>query len=92
MSHYQDGRHVHTLKKKIKIFFSGAERPINLKLAMQHQILEYYQVYSNETPVLTLTYFTTKSNLVPYSFVWEKVRTMDFSETIVVKKLVDAVN
>ena len=25
-----------------------------------------------------------KSNLVPYAFVWEKVKTMDFSETIVV--------
>ena len=24
------------------------------------------------------------SNLVPYVFVWEKVKTMDFSETIVV--------
>ena len=24
------------------------------------------------------------SNLVPYAFVWEKVKTMDFSETIVV--------
>ena len=25
-----------------------------------------------------------RSNLVPYAFVWEKVKTMDFSETIVV--------
>ena len=24
-----------------------------------------------------------RSNLVPYAFVWEKVKTMDFSETIV---------
>ena len=28
--------------------------------------------------------FTTRSNLVPYAFVWEKVKTMDFSETVVV--------
>ena len=34
--------------------------------------------------MLTLVYFTTRSNLVPYAFVWEKVKTMDFSETIVV--------
>ena len=34
--------------------------------------------------MLTLIYFTTRSNLVPYAFVWEKVKTMDFSETIVV--------
>ena len=26
----------------------------------------------------------TRSNLVPYAFVWEKVKTMVFSETIVV--------
>ena len=31
---------------------------------------------------LTLTYFTTMSNLVPYAFVWEKGKTMNFSETI----------
>ena len=31
-----------------------------------------------------MTYFTAKSNLVPYAFVWEKVKTMDFSETILV--------
>ena len=39
---------------------------------------------SNDDPVLTLTYFTAMSNLVPYAFVWEKCETMDFSETIVV--------
>ena len=31
----------------------------------------------------TLTYFTARSNLVPYAFVWEKGKTIDFSETIV---------
>ena len=25
-----------------------------------------------------------RSNLVPYAFIWEKVKTMDYSETIVV--------
>ena len=39
---------------------------------------------SNDDPGLTLTYFTAKSNLVSYAFVWEKCKTMDFSETIVV--------
>ena len=38
-------------------------------------------------PGLSLTYFTTRSNLVPYAFVWEKGKTMDFSETIVVYDL-----
>ena len=39
---------------------------------------------SNDYPGLTLTYFTVRSNLVPYAFVWENGKTMDFSETIVV--------
>ena len=41
-------------------------------------------VCSNDDPGLTLSYFTARSNLVPYAFVWEKGKTMDFSETIVV--------
>ena len=55
-----------------KIFFSGNKRPMTLKLGMQHQVLEYYQVCSNDDSGLTLTYFTTRSNLVPYAFVWGK--------------------
>ena len=39
---------------------------------------------SNDDPGLTLTYFTARSNLVPYAFVGENGKTMDFSETIVV--------
>ena len=46
-----------------------------------------YQVCSNDDPGLTLTYFTTSSNLVPYAFVWEKGKTVDFSENIVVYDL-----
>ena len=38
-------------------------------------------------PWLTLIYFMARSNLVPYAFVWEKGKTMDFSETIVVYDL-----
>ena len=51
---------------------------------MQHWVLEYYLVCSNDDPVLTLTYFMTRSNLVPYAFMWEKAKTIAFSETIVV--------
>ena len=57
---------------------------MTLKLGMQHWVLEYYQICLNDDPGLTLTYFTARSNLVPYAFVWEKGKTMDFSETIVV--------
>ena len=70
--------------KPLKLFSSGTKRPMILKLGMQHRVPEYYQVYSNDDPVLTFTYFTKRSNLVPYAFVWEKGKTMDFLETIVV--------
>ena len=55
-----------------------------LKLGMQHCVLEYYHVCSNDDPGLILTYFTARSNSVPYAFVWAKGKTIDFSETIVV--------
>ena len=32
---------------------------------------------------MTLTYLMAMSNLVPYAFVWEKGKTIDFSETSV---------
>ena len=57
---------------------------MTLKVSMQHWVLEYHQVCSNDDPGLTLTYFTARSNLIPYTFVWKKGKTMDFSETIVV--------
>ena len=50
-------------------------------------MLEYYQVCSNDDAGLTLTYFMARSNLVPYAFVWEKGKTVDYSETIVVYDL-----
>ena len=50
-------------------------------------MLEYYHVFSNDDPGMTLTYFRARSNLVPYAFVWEKGKTMDFSETIVIYDL-----
>ena len=57
---------------------------MTLKLDMLHRVLEYYEVCSNDDPGLTLTYFTARSILVPYTFIWEKGKTMDFSKTIVV--------
>ena len=58
-----------------------------MNLGMHHWVIEYYQVCLNDDPGLTLTYFTARSNLVPYAFEWGKVKTMDFSETIVVYDL-----
>ena len=57
---------------------------MTLNVGMQHRVFEYYQVCSNDAPGLTMTYFTARSKLVPYAIVWEKGKTMDFSETIVV--------
>ena len=54
---------------------------------MQHRVLEYCQVCSNNDPGLTMTYFMARSNLVPYAFIWEKGKSMDFSETIAVYDL-----
>ena len=60
---------------------------MTLNLGRRHLVVEYYQFCSNDDSVLTLIYFTTRSNLVTYAFVWEKGKTMDFSETIVVYDL-----
>ena len=60
---------------------------MTLNRVLHRRVLEYYQVCSNDDHGLTLTYFTARSNLVPYAFVWEKGKTMDFSETIVVYDL-----
>ena len=70
-----------------KIFPSGTKRTITLKVVMQHRVLMNYQVCSNDDADLTLTYFMARSNLVTYAFVWEKGKTMDFSETNVVYNL-----
>ena len=79
-SHDQDGRHAHIWYNSKKIFFSGTKRPMILNLGMHHWVLEYYQVCSNDDPELNLTYFMARSNLVPYAFVCEKGKTMDFQK------------
>ena len=54
--------------KTFKLFYSGTEMLMTLKLGMQHRVLDYYQVCSNDDPWLTLTYFIAMTNLVPYVF------------------------
>ena len=63
-----------------EIISSGTKRPMTMKIGMLHWVLEYYQVRSNDIPGMTLTCFMPRSNLVPYAFVWEKGKTMDFSQ------------
>ena len=69
-------------KNPLKIFFSGTGRPISMKHGMKHRGLQPIIVCSNDDPLVTLTYFTAGSNLVTKAFLWEKVKTVDFSETI----------
>ena len=38
------------------MFFSGNGRPISTKLGMQHQVLQYFNVFINNDTVLTLAY------------------------------------
>ena len=46
---------------------------MTLKVGMQHRVFKYYPICSNDDLGLTLTYFTARSNLVSYAFVWGKV-------------------
>ena len=66
---------------------------MTLKVGMQHWVLEYYQICSNDDWV-DLDLFYGKVKFGPLCFEWEKVKTMDFSETIGVSdiKLVDSVS
>ena len=82
MSHDQGGRHYHIWSKHLKIFFSKIKRPVTLKLGMQHWVLEYYQICSNDVPGLILTYLTAGSNLVPYAFAWKKLKQWIFHNVL----------
>ena len=45
-----------------------------------------YQVYSNDIPMLTLTYLTSRSNLLPNAFKWDFVfEKFDFLNIILLK-------
>ena len=55
-------------KNPLKIFFSRTRRPMTLGLGMLHRGCGAYQVCSNNDPRLTLTYLTSRSNLLPNRF------------------------
>ena len=40
-----------------------------MKLVMEHWVLKLYNIYINDDPELTLTYFTIMSNLAKLVFV-----------------------
>ena len=66
----------------VKKKFSKTKRSMTLNFGMHHQVLEYYQVCSNDDPGLTFTYFMARSNLVPYASVWEKVEQWFFQKLL----------
>ena len=74
-------------KNLSKIFFFGTGGPITTKLGMYHLELQPIIVCSNDDPGLTMTYLTTRSNLLTWAFPLEKVKTVDFSETIAANDL-----
>ena len=65
-----------------------------LKLGMQHHVLEYYHVCSNDDPGLILTYFTARSNWSLMLLYGKKVKQWIFQKLLssMMSKLVDAVN
>ena len=69
--------------KNVKFFFCGTKRPMTLKVCMQHRVLEYYQVCSNDDPGLTLTYLR-QGQILCLMLLYGKNKTMDSSETVVV--------
>ena len=51
-------------KNPLKIFFSRTRRPVTLGCGA-------YKVCSNDDRKLTLTYLTSRSNLLPNAFKWD---------------------
>ena len=58
-------------KNPLKIFFFRTRRPMTFGLGMWHWGSKAYQVCSNDDPRLTMTYLTSRSNLLPNAFKWE---------------------
>ena len=54
---------------------------------MYHRGFQLIIVYSNDDPGMTLTYFAARSNLVTKAFLQEKVKIVNFSETIAASDL-----
>ena len=52
---------------------SETNRLISMKLGVKHPWLQYYNVYINHDPVMTLTKFMARSTWVAHAFEWEKL-------------------
>ena len=74
-------------KNHLKIFFSRTRWPMTLGLGMFHRGCRAYQICSNDEPRLTLTYFTSRSNLLPNAFKWEIFEKLIFRKLLKPKSL-----
>ena len=68
--------------KNLKNLLLWNQKAVDFETCYSAWVLKYYQVYSNDHPGLTLTYFMARSNLLPYAFEWEKGKTMDFQKLV----------
>ena len=74
-------------KNLFKIFFSRTRRPVTLGLGIYYWGCGAYQVCSNDDPKLTLTYSTSRSNLLPDAFKWDFLK-VDFFNTVEAKVII----
>ena len=65
-------------KNPLKIFFARTRRLVALGLGMSHWGCGAYQVCSNDDPRLTLTYLTSRSNLLRNAFKWDFLEKLIF--------------
>ena len=72
-SHDQDGFQVHI--KKLFLQNQASDDLETWYTAVQHQVLKYYQICSNDDTVLTLAIFMTRSKLFPNASASEKTYT-----------------
>ena len=75
-------------KNLLKIFLSRTRRPVTLRIGMQHWDCGAYQVCSNDDPKMTLTYLTSRSNLLPNAFEWEMFWKVDYLNTAETKVII----
>ena len=68
--------------KKLSKIFSRTKGPMTLWLGMWYCGLGPITICSNDDPGLILTYFTARSNLVSYAFIWEKLLESHLMEEI----------
>ena len=69
----RDGCYVHIWQNTI--FFPGTSEPISTKLGMKHRSLKPIILCTKDSPGLTLTYYTARSNFATQAFIWEQVAT-----------------